>query len=206
MSAQESLLVLPYYSDGYYGYVFAELTNAGDKPVEFSSGLVELFDADGNSIASSDVYYCYPPVMQPGENSYIFTYGYVATREEDFIDDYMLSVTGKGTISRDIARLNSTARYEQISDGYSTYGYLIAVIENNTENVLYDCTVVYAMKDADGKPLYAASTSWSGYNTGVMPGSFIEMRTQIGSDMRDYMDGNNIVPASMESIAYYYVN
>ncbi len=45
----ETFVVLPY-SDYHAGYVYAELENTGDKPVEYTGGLLELFDEEGNSI------------------------------------------------------------------------------------------------------------------------------------------------------------
>ena len=199
----ENLCVIPYYADAYYGYVYAELSNTGDKPVQFSNGLMELFDPDGNSISSADLYYCYPPVLQPGDKAYTYVSGYVETKDKNFISDHMLTVTGKGTISQKIVHLNSTASYEQVSDIYGTYDYLVSVIENNTENVVTMCEVVFAVKDAEGNLIYVANTSWSGYNVGVMPASSLEMRFQMGTDMMNYMKDNNIVPATVESIAYF---
>ena len=199
----ENLCVVPYYTDSYYGYVFAELSNTGDKPVQFNTGHLELFDPDGNSISSTDVYYCFPPVLQPGEKAYTYASSYVETKDKNFISDHMLSITGKGTISQKIVNLKSTGSYKQITDYYGTYDSLVAVIENNTEDVLSMCEVVFAVKDAEGNLLYVANSSWSGYNVGVMPGSSLEMRVQMGTDMTTYMKDNGIVPATVESIAYY---
>ena len=50
---RENFYVLPYWS-GFAGYVYAEVKNIGDKPVQFNGGLLELFDAEGNSIESEN--------------------------------------------------------------------------------------------------------------------------------------------------------
>lgn len=202
VSAQEKMIVVPYYDNYYYGYVFAELTNSGDKPVEFSSGLMELFDPDGNSISSADLYYCYPPVLQPGETAYVYGNSYLEAASPDTISDFMLSVTGQGTISQTVTRFEATARMESVEETYDTYDYIVAEIKNTLGEPLTDFEIVFAMKDEAGGLLYVISSYWSGYNVGVMPGSSVEMRYQLGTDISTYMKDNGIVPATVEAIVY----
>ena len=206
VSSEDSLRIIPYYTDGFYGAVCAELSNTGDKPVQFSSGLVELFDPDGNSITSADVYGCYPPVLQPGENAYLYSSSYVATTDKSYISDYMLTVTGKGSISQKITRLTSAARYDQVTGDYAAYHYLVSEAKNDTENVLTAFEIVFVMRDAEGKLLYVANSAWSGYNVGIMPGSSLELRIDMGWDLVTYLTDNNIVAPTVESIAYATAN
>ncbi len=202
VSTQESLIVIPYYDNYYNGYVFAELTNSGDKPVEFSSGLMELFDPDGNSLSSTDLYYCYPPVLQPGETGYVYGYSYLEVDGPDMIDDYMLSVTGQGTISQTVLRLTAEARIEEVEEYYDTYHYLVADIQNTFDQPLTSFEIVFAVKDEAGALLFVMSSSWSGYNVGVLPGSSVEFREQMSSDLMTYLEENEIVPATVEAIVY----
>jgi len=202
VSTQEKLVVIPYYDTTYYGYVFAELTNSGDKPVAFANGLMELFDPEGNSLASSPIYYCYPSVLQPGETGYVYGSSYVEAPNPEHIDDFMLSITGQGTISQTITRLESTARFETVEDSYGSYDYLVAEIKNTLDAPLTSFEVVYAVKDEAGGLLCVTSSSWSGYNVGIMPGSAAEMRYQLESGFSAYMHDNQTVPATVEAIAY----
>ena len=95
--SQETFYVMPYYSDNYAGYVYAEVENVGDKPVVFNGGLLELFNADGDSIEANDYVSCYPSVLNPGEKGYIYVSQDVEeATTPDYIDDYLLTVTGKG--------------------------------------------------------------------------------------------------------------
>ena len=200
---QDEMVVIPYYEGTYYTMVFAEVTNTGDKPVEFNSGLLELFDPDSNSLSSSDIYYCYPPVLAPGEVGYTYSVNYVDAPSGEDIADFMLTMTGKGSISQTVVRLDATARYEQITDDYGTYDYLVAEIQNNGEDVLSNGQVVFVMKDEGGKILYVTSSYWDWYDSGLMPGSTMRIRYQVDSYYVDYMTQNNIVPATVEAVAFF---
>ncbi len=202
VSTQENLVVVPYYDTYFYGYVFAEVTNSGDKPVEFSSGLMELFDPDGNSLSSTDIYYCYPPVLQPGETGYVYGYSYVEATGAEQISDFMLSVTGQGTISQTVLRIEAAARIESVADYYGTSDDLVAEVKNTLDTPLTAFEIVFAVKDDAGNLVYVLSSYWSGYNVGIMPGSSVEFRYQIGSDIATYMQDNGIEPATVDVIAY----
>lgn len=188
-----------------YGYVdaevFAEVENTGDKPVEFSAGLVELFDAEGNTIDSTDYVYCYPAILAPGEKGYIYVSMYPenATAAAE-IADYALTVTGKG--SSGVTNLMKTVgTYDaNVQDGYWTYNYLTAEIANETEGIVYDIYCVYALKDAEGTLLYVYYTTT--YNVGVPAGGTLFMRTSLPDSMIAYFDANGLIPATVDAIAY----
>ena len=93
--SDETMTVCESYS-GYTAYIFAVLENTGDKPVEFNAGLIELLDADGESIDAEDYLYSYPTILDPGQKAYLKEYINVDDAESaDYIDDYTLSVSGK---------------------------------------------------------------------------------------------------------------
>lgn len=201
VSTQENLYVIPYYGTSYNCNFYAELSNEGDKPVEFASGLLELYDADGNSIVSSDVYYCYPMVLAPGEHAFLFSNQYPDLGDKT-VQDHMLSIMGQGKTTQRVALLESTATYETRTDGYYSTDYLTAVITNTTENILYDFNAVFALKDMDGNLLYVVSNSWYGYNVGILPGSSVLLEMAMDYAVSDYLIKNSLVPASAECIAY----
>ena len=49
---QENFLVVT--SFWTYGYVFAKVSNAGDKPIKVNAGVLEIYDEAGDAITSSD--------------------------------------------------------------------------------------------------------------------------------------------------------
>jgi hypothetical protein len=199
--AQETFLVLPY-QNYYYAMLCAEVENTGDKPVQFNSGLLEIFDPEDNPIASvtlSD--YCFPPVLDPGAHGFLFTSQYFReVTDKGNIADYSLSVTGQGAITYNITRFPFKASYETKADGNNTYDYVIVMVENNTEDIAYDIKIPYALKDADGKLLYVNYTQL--YGIGLYPHSSLEIRLQLDSAFVASRMQAGITPAGVEAMAY----
>lgn len=188
-----------------YGYVsaevYAEVQNTGDVPVEFSAGLVELFDAEGTTIISTDYVYCYPSILAPGEKGYIYVSLYPDNvTSADEITDYALTVLGKDS-SGETKRLAAVGTYDaDVQDGYWTYTYLTAEITNETAEPIYDLYCVYALKDADGALLYVYYTS--AYAIGVPAGGAVYMRATVPDGMLSYYSANEITPTTVEVVAY----
>jgi hypothetical protein len=144
---------------------------------------------------------CYPMVLEPGDNAYLFSNEYPDPGDKT-IEDHMLSVMGQGKVTQKITRLAATAVMETESDSYNTYNYLTATITNNTEDLLYEFEIVFTLKDAEGNLLYVTNNSWYGYNVGLLPGSSLQLKVSIDSTIINYLTTNNLVPASTECIAY----
>jgi hypothetical protein len=198
--AQASFQVTPY-SSYYQGTVYARLVNSGNTPVEFESGTLELLDASGNVIGSEEVNGCYPEVLAPGETGYLYKGVLVeAASEPSYIAGYNLTVNGREEISKGVTRLPSSGKYEEIADAYWTSYYLSVAIENESDELLYDAGVVFALKDAAGNLLYI--TQGSMYGVGIMPHASVSFRTSLYSDTLDYFKANNLVPATVDTIAY----
>lgn len=198
--AQASFQVTPY-SNYYQGTVYARLVNSGTAPVEFDSGTLELLDASGNVIGSEEVYGCYPEVLEPGETGYLYKgISVEAALEPSYIAGYNLKVSGREEISKDVTRLPSSGKYEEVADAYWTSSYLSAAVENESDGVLYDANVVFALKDAAGNLLYI--TQGSMFGVGIMPHTSVNFRTNLYSDTLDYFKANGIVPAAVDTIAY----
>jgi len=201
---QEAFYVLPFL-DYNSGYVYAEVENTGDKPVGFNGGLLELFDADGNSIESTNLYSCYPEVLQPGEKGYLNASQSVEeAKEASFIADYMLTVTGKGNSDQITLRFPVTAKYETVDESYWKVTYVTATVENNTDKTYYNYTAVFALKDKEGKLLYVTAC-YPSY-IGLLPGTKVEVRTQVDSDTIEYFDAKGIIPEQIEAIVYVTVD
>lgn len=198
--AQASFQVTPY-SSYYQGTVYARLVNSGTAPVEFESGTLELLDASGNVIGSEEVYDCYPEVLEPGETGYLYKgISVEAASEPSYIEGYNLTVNGREEITKDVIRLPSSGKYEEIADDYWTSYYLSAAVENESDELLYDAGVVFVLKDAAGNLLYI--TQGSMYGVGIMPHASVSFRTSLYSDALDYFKANSLVPATVDTIAY----
>lgn len=199
---QEKFIVMPYITY-HAGYVYAEVKNVGDKPVEFDGGLLEMYDAQGNSIESTNWIGCYPEVLGAGETGYAYASQSVeAATETSFIDDYLLTITGKGAKGRSTVYLPITNKqYLEVKDPYYSYSNISADLENTTDATVRDFYAAFALKDAEGKLLYVTSCQPS--YVGIKPGSSVEILVRVDSAITEYFTANNIIPTTVEAIAYF---
>ena len=197
---QENFHVVDSY--GVYGYGFARVENTGDKPVVFSAGLLEIYDANGDTLTSTDYISYYPDVLQPGDVGYIFSYDSVDDAESiDDVDDYMLTVTGKST-DNEVVRYPATGSFQenvQISE-YSSANYISAEITNDTDETVYDMDVVIALLDAEGNIMMVENNAF--YNVGVTPGSTITYRREVYDSWYEAWAREGLTPAQVEVIAF----
>ena len=177
------------------GYVFAKLENNGNKAIKVNTGLLEIFDAEGDAITSTDSYSAYARYLEPGE----YTYFRMSTSIKDIesvndVDDYMLTVSGRSDFDQRTIRLKCDGEYkENVKNGYYTYNYMYATLTNDTEEPVYQPYVVFALLDADENIVYLVSDSLDS-NIALMPGSSVLIRVAVDSDFVSYMEANNIVP------------
>ncbi|HIU47156.1 MAG TPA: hypothetical protein IAC59_07840 [Candidatus Fimadaptatus faecigallinarum] len=201
--SDETMTVCESYS-GYTAYIFAVLENTGDKPVEFNAGLIELLDADGESIDAEDYLYSYPTILDPGQKAYLKEYINVDDAESaDYIDDYTLSVSGKSASENTNVALDCTAEVGMKPYSYtSSSEYLTATITvtNNLDETVREIYAAYALYDADGKVMYVDYVSPS--YVGLPAGQTIELDSQIDSTLVEQWEKDGVEPASIEVIAY----
>jgi len=197
---QESFYVRPYWSN-FASEIYAELTNTGDKPVKFNGGMIELFNEDGDSIESSNIYSCYPPILGPGEVGYIFdTTSVKEAEEKSYIDDYVLTVTSKGENKETIKYLPSDGTYLEEDRNFFKELRISATIQNDTDSTLEKVTVAIALYDADDKLIYADYVS--PYSIGVPSGQSIVFYTRVDNRIYELWETEGISPARVVTIAY----
>jgi hypothetical protein len=188
-----------------YGYatveVYAEIENTGDRDIEFSSGVVELFDADGNTVASTDYLYSYPPVLAPGDKGYASAVLYM---EEGIaaadIADYSITVLGKNATTQ-VIRYESEGTYlADVEEQYWTYDYVVAEIKNETDDPAYNFYCAYVIKDEAGDVLHFTYTS--AYDVGIPAGGSILMRLTVPDYVIERFAEQGVSPATVETFAY----
>lgn len=189
-----------------YGTAFAKVSNTGDAPIVINTGLLEIYNAEGDALTSTDYYTDPARYLQPGEYTYVKIYDEVEDVEEaSEVTDYMLTITGKSESYYVTQRFPCTATYEPNSgDGYLSYDCLYATLTNDTEETVYGINVVIALLDAEGNILYV-TTDCLYSSIGLAPGSSVTFCEYIDSDFTDYFEANGIEPATVDSIAYVYV-
>lgn len=199
--SQENFHIIDSYS--VYGYGFAKVENTGDKPVEFSAGLFEIYDENGDTLTSTDYVKCYPECLQLGEVGYVYVLDEIdaATTHKD-VDDYMLTVTGKSTNST-VVRYPATGSYQtdvQISK-YSRYNYVVAEITNDTDETVFNMEVVIALLDDEENILYVTHNDFHS-DTGINAGSTITYRDSLSDSFYDAWKREGVTPTHVEVIAY----
>lgn len=197
----EAFYVRPYF-DYYAGEIYAEITNTGDKPVVYNGGMIELYNPDGDAIESSNIYSCYPSILGPGESGYLYNTTSVDEAEEKgYIDDYMLTITGKAENDTETIRMQSEGSYGEFQRSkYSTEFTVFALITNDTDELLRGIRVVFALFDEEGNLLYADSVE--PYYVGLPAGETIEVRQSVDSRIIEAWDAEGVAPARIDTIAY----
>lgn len=188
--------------DNVYGYLYAQVENTGDKSIEYSDGLFELYDANGDVLASNSYLTCCPRVLQAGETGFLYaTYlkAEGATSPAD-VADYSVSVTGKGKGSYVVRRFPATATVKTVSDKYSTDIDMYVTVTNDTNETVYDMDIVAAIKDGEGNVVYVGSDS--AYNIGIPAGGSIEVCLGVSNSIVEYFIECGFTAENVECVAY----
>ena len=186
-----------------YGYAYAKVSNVGDKPVTVNAGVLEIYDEEGDALTSTDYLSANAKYLAPGEYTYVEMHSEI---KEGTADDYMMTLTGKADNSKYTLRLPVETSLElNVTSGWWTYNYMYATITNNTDAPLFGIEVVLALLDAEGNILYLDDDSLYS-SRALMPGSSILIRLDIPSNQMDYFAEKNLVPVSVDAIAYVIVD
>jgi uncharacterized protein YxeA len=200
---QENFHVISSYS--LYGYAYAKVTNVGDKPIVVNTALLEVFNADGDALTSTDYFSDYAKYLQPDEYTYVRIMDEIEDVEASDVDDYMLTITGKADSDYITQRFPCTTSYEpNVKEGYSTSNYMYATFTNDTDETVYGISAVLALLDADGNILYMDDDDLYS-ERGLTPGSSITLRKAVSSSFIEYFENNGLVPATVDAIVYAYV-
>lgn len=202
---QENFHVFESYS--IYAYAYAKVANVGDKPIKVNTGLLEVFDAQGDPITSVDYYNGFAQYLQPGEYTYVRINDMIEDVPANEVDDYLLTVTGKADNDKKNIRLEAKTTYVQDVPSYfnTTRDYMYVEFTNTTDEPLYDISVVLALLDEAGNILYMDDTSL--YNDkALMPGSSMQIRKEVSSTYLEHFEKNNLVPTTVDAIVYVEVD
>ncbi len=197
---QENFIITNSY--GMYGYAYSRIDNVGDKPIKVNAGVLEIFNADGDAITSSDYLREYAEYLQPGEYTYASIYAEIEGVAEADVDDYTLTITGKSDSDYISQRLPVTTEYaEDVDEGYYTTNYMYAIVTNNTDEPVYGVDVLLVLLDADGNILYMDDADMYSEKA-IMPGSSIKIRKEVSSLFIAWYEKEGFVPASVDAIAF----
>lgn len=197
---QENTCFINEYSP--YFYAYAKVENSGDKPIKVNAGVLEVYDAEGDPISSTDCITAGARYLQPGEYTYVRMNTYDGLGDDAVPADYAMTLTGKTEKDYENVRFQVEGKLEmnvQV-DKWSTYNYMYATVTNNTEETLYNVQVMMALLDAEGNVLHVCEDSL--YDVGIPAGGSVVFRRNISSDFMNYFEANSITPASVDAIAF----
>jgi copper(I)-binding protein len=199
---KENFFALNAYSD--YAYVFAKIKNVGNKPIKVNAGILEVFDAEGENITSSDSLRSYAENLEPDEYTYVYMSAKLEDGQLEKVDDYLLTVTGKSDSDKTTKRLtvqDLDFKRNVPVNKYSTNDYAYFTVVNDTDETIWDIYVVYALLDDDDNILFVESDNL-GSSKGLAAGSSIQFREDINSKFMEYYDAHGLVPSKIDVIAY----
>lgn len=186
-----------------YAYAYAKVENVGNKPIKVNAGVLEVYDENGDVITSNDYINAHARYLQPNE----YTYATINSRVElaenvGKPDDYMMTITGKTDDSGTTIRLPVEGKLSlDEGNGWSKRDYVYATVTNNTEEIAYGISVVFAVLDSDGNILYVGDDDIYS-SRGLTSGSSIVFKMEISSSHLEYFDSKGIKPVSVDVIAY----
>ena len=187
------------------GYVYVKLENTGDAPVKIDTASLEIYDADGNVLASSTSLWRFAEYLQPGEYTYAYMNPTIKDIEStDAVADYALEITGRELSNRYTFRLPVESVYETEVEGDPFNNeYITTTLTNDADQTVFDIAVMRVLLDDAGNILYLDSDNMYSYK-GLTPGSSIVVRRPVTSTFRDYYAENGYTPTAVDSIGYAY--
>ena len=192
-------------SYGKYGYAYAKVENVGDRQIKVHAGILEIFDENGDVITSTDYLRNYAEYLQPDEYTYVYLRAEIEN-ENMKPDDFMLTITGKSDNTYQTQRLPVEMKYEEdIRARYGTTNYMSALVTNDTDEPVYNITVLLVLLDNEENILYMESTGL-GRNTAIMPGSSDMFREEVSSSFKEYFENEGLNPMVVDAIAYTNIN
>lgn len=188
-----------------YGYAFMRLENTGNKPVEYSAGLFEVYDGNGDTLASDSYINVYGKYIAPGDYAYAMVNEEIENAEESQVDDFMTTMTGKSTNS-ETKKFQCETQYLpdfQVST-WSKEDLMTATFTNDTDDVVYGITTVFALLDDDDNILYMDTVSTYS-SVGLMPGSSMTMKSEVSSSIKEAYEKAGLKPTHVDAYAYIYI-
>lgn len=193
---QQNIHFVESYAPYVYGY--AKVENVGDAEIQLDDCLLQVYDEAGTLLTMKDYGDANAAYLKPGEYTYLAAYTDV---DEGTAAKAELSFTSSKDMYYTNNRLPVTTDLQlNVEEGWRTRNYMFATITNDTDAPVYDMEVVLALLDAEGNILYVQDKSF--YDCSIVPGDSLIVRLDIESDFMEYFAANNLVPASVDAIAF----
>jgi len=186
--------------DSVYCYLFAEVVNNGTEPCTVD-GSYDMLDADGNAVATQDIYSSAPYTLAPGETGYVSIYKYNEGVPADYPDVRytILSATAYSEPSTHVT-VAGTAVNTGVDTWDNAFCEMIVTITNDTPETVVEPRVALGLYDQNGVLMYATNTTM--YNVGVPAGSSMEAMFYAPTNLIEAWDAAGRVPTTVQGIGY----
>ena len=189
---------------GTRSYAFAKVENTGNKPIEYSAGLFEIYDTNGDTLASTSYLQVHGLVLQPGEYFYLEANESIDDQHTSAdVDDYMLTVTATNGSDNRTERYSCPTKWlpDFTVNRYWTKDYMEATFTNATEETVFGLSIALALLDEAGNILFVSNKDFYS-DVGIPSGSSIIVREEVSSTLLDYYEAKGIKPATVDAYAY----
>jgi hypothetical protein len=160
--------------------------------------LLKVFDESGAEIVSRDYGSTYARYLKPGEYTYVNVKVDVG---EAIPASHTLELEERHEMYTENVRYPVTADMAlNVENGWSVNNYMVALLNNNTGNVLYDTELVMALMDDEGNIVFIDDKTC--YDVGILPDSAVNVRLEIPDEFIEYFNTNNVKLQAVDAIAY----
>lgn len=183
------------------GSFYAKIENVGDAAVGVDSGDLVVFSEDDDILLSESYITTSPSyvVLQPGDYLYAKKFLWDSSLKNAAIGDYKFSIPTRKSTSV-FTKIPCEATFELLgTDSYDNYIYV--TFSNPLDAPTYEFYIAAALHDANGNLLFVDSNVLS--SIAVHPGSTITAKLYIDSDLVEYYEANDLVPASVDAMVLY---
>lgn len=195
---QENLHFVKSYSN-YDLYLYAKVQNVGDREIKLNDSVLEVYNANGEVVASKEYGDANAAYLLPGEYTYLEMVIYDQLTEEP--TNYKLTVVERTDKDTRNDRYPVTTDLQLgVEQGYRTVDYMYATVTNPTNETVYDMEVALTLLDDAGNILLMEDQMF--FDMGLCPGSSMTVRIEIEEYMKDYFEENGLKPAVVDAIAF----
>ena len=135
---QENFYALKNYYD--YGYVLAKVANVGNKPIKINAGILEVYDAEGDNLTSTDSLKKYAEYLDSDEYTYVYMAAKLEEGQLEHVDDYLLTITGKSDTkgpTRRVTVKDVDFKRDYKVNEYYTYDCAFFTVVNETDETIW---------------------------------------------------------------------
>ncbi len=198
---EEKLLVVPSYGDQWVAYYVARIKNTGTVAIQLKDGVFQLKDKEGNELISKDWVNVFPAALKPGEEAFVCQQEYLDSGiSNETVASHVFDIKASTDVYKTVTLLPATAEIVLPKNPDYESRTVYATITNNTDRDLYDVTLVFVIKDTEGKLLYVDEVT--AYSAGVVAGGELKIRTDLSSSLDTWLNTEEASIGSIEAFAY----